>query len=495
MSDTLGNAASRIAAILDTVPTGAFIGGRFRDQPNLVPVTNPATGKELGRVSDAEAAVGREAVEAAAVAAKDWAATPPRERSEVLRRAFELCLEHAEELATLMSLEMGKTLVEARGEVAYGAEFFRWFSEEAVRAPGLLRPAPAVAGDTIGVLSRPVGICYLITPWNFPLSMATRKIAPALAAGCTVVLKPATATPLTALYLMELLRQAGVPDGVVNAVVSTDSKGLTSTILADHRVRKLSFTGSTEVGRTLLAQAADRVLRTSMELGGNAPFVVMPSADVPTSVEALMKAKFRNNGEACTAANRILVHASVADEFIEGFTRAASELVIGPGIEESTTLGALIDTDAVERMEHLVAEATERGARCTTGGRRPEGQAAQGAFFEPTVLVEVPNDAEVWTEEIFGPIAPIAVFEDVEAMLTVASDSEFGLVSYLMAQDRGEIAQGISALGSGMIGINTGLVSDPAAPFGGTNQSGIGREGGAQGLAEYLEPVYLRFGA
>ena len=481
---------TRIAQVLERTPTSSFVGGRFLGGTAALEVIDPATGTALTRVVDADAeTVGRSALDAACAAQQEWAATAPRERSEILRRAYELCHERADDLAALMTLEMGKPLAEAYGEVSYGAEFLRWFSEEAVREPGRFRHAPA-ADHAVLTTVRPVGPTLLITPWNFPLSMGTRKIGPALAAGCTVVLKPAQKTPLTSLALMAILAEAGVPDGVVNCVVTSDSKGLSSTLMADPRLRKVSFTGSTAVGRTLIAQSAEHVLRTSMELGGNAPFLVLPSADVETAVEAAMLAKFRNNGEACTAANRFYVHSSVADEFTEHLVERVSQLVLGPGADPATTLGPLIDEAAVDSVQELLADAVERGARVLTGGGRGDGA---GFFHEATVLADVPLDARVQREEIFGPLAPLTVLDDVEEMIAAANDTEFGLMAYVAGEDLSEVTEVTARLESGIVAVNLGVASDPSAPFGGVKESGLGREGSHEGLAEFLETTYVRF--
>ncbi|MBB5832610.1 NAD-dependent succinate-semialdehyde dehydrogenase [Brachybacterium aquaticum] len=488
---------ARIADLLDRVPRSSFVDGGFLGGTPSLPVTDPATGRALVEVVDADAAaVGTKALDAAVAAQDAWARTLPRDRSDILRRAYELCHERADDLALAMTLEMGKPLAEAYGEVTYGAEFLRWFSEQAVRLPGGFRQAPS-ADQAILTVARPVGPVLAITPWNFPLSMGTRKIGPALAAGCAVVLKPASSTPLTSLLLMQVLADAGVPAGVVNCVVTSDSKGLSSTLLADPRLRKVSFTGSTPVGRTLLAQASEHVLRTSMELGGNAPFLVLPSADIDTAVAAAMPAKFRNNGEACTAANRFYVHASVAEQFTKALVEKASALQVGPGIDPSTTLGPLLDEGAVAKVEELVADAVERGARVLTGGRRPSAEelpdgCAEGTYYLPTVLGDVPADARVNREEIFGPVAPVIVLDDVDAMIAAANDTEFGLMSYVTGADLAEVTAAAQRIESGMVAVNLGVASDAAAPFGGIKESGLGREGAAEGLDEYLETTYVR---
>ena len=489
MADRPALTPARVSALLERTPRSSFVGGRFLGGTPSLEVIDPATGAALTQVVDADAAaVGLRALEAAHTAQQGWAATTPRERSEILRRAYELCHERADDLAALMTLEMGKPLAESYGEVTYGAEFLRWFSEEAVRLPGRFRHAPA-ADEAIMTVARPVGPSLLITPWNFPLSMGTRKIAPALAAGCTVVLKPAQKTPLTSLALMAILAEAGVPDGVVNCVVTSDSKGLSSTLMADPRLRKISFTGSTSVGRTLIAQSAEHVLKTSMELGGNAPFLVLPSADVETAVDAAMLAKFRNNGEACTAANRFYVHSAVAEEFTRRLVERTEQLVLGPGAAEGTTLGPLIDEEAVAKVQELADDAIERGARVLTGGGRGDGE---GFFHQATVLAEVPLDARVHREEIFGPLAPLTVLEDIDQMVDAANDTEFGLMAYVAGEDLREVTEATSRLESGIVAVNLGVASDPSAPFGGVKESGLGREGSHDGIAEFLETTYVR---
>ena len=455
-------------------------GGRFD-------VIDPATGGVITTVADGSVDDGTAAVDAAAAAAAGWAATAPRERAEVLRRAFELMTARADELAHLISLENGKALVDARGEVAYAAEFFRWYAEEAVRAAGELSTAPSGA-NRIMVVHQPVGIAVLVTPWNFPAAMATRKIGPALAAGCTVVLKPASDTPLTALLMGRILEDAGVPAGVVNVVPARRSGAVVSAMLHDPRVRKLSFTGSTEVGQILLKEAADQVINCSMELGGNAPFLVFEDADLDAAIDGAMIAKMRNGGEACTAANRFFVHQDVAEEFSQRLADRMSAMRVGPGIAEDTHVGPLVNEDAVSKVDELVRGAVQAGARVVVGGSRPD---RAGFYYDPTVLNDVPPDAAILREEIFGPVAPIVTFDDEAEAIRLANDTEFGLVSYLYT---GDLARGLrvsEALESGMVGLNRGLVSDPAAPFGGTKQSGIGREGGHEGMLDYLESKYI----
>jgi succinate-semialdehyde dehydrogenase/glutarate-semialdehyde dehydrogenase len=455
-------------------------GGRFD-------VQDPATGEIITSVADGTVEDAMAAVDAADRAAESWAATAPRERAEILREAFELMTERSEEIARLISLENGKALADARGEVAYAAEFFRWYSEEAVRGVGAVTTAPSGA-NRIVVLHRPVGICVLVTPWNFPAAMATRKIGPALAAGCTVILKPASDTPLTALAMAEVLADAGVPPGVVNVLPARRSGAVVSAMLHDPRVRKLSFTGSTEVGRVLLREAADQVINTSMELGGNAPFLVFADADLDAAIEGAMVAKMRNAGEACTAANRFYVESSIAGEFGRRLAARMAALTVGPGTEESTQVGPLVNQDAVDKVDALVRGAVEQGAEAVVGGVRPD---RPGYYYDPTVLVDVPADAPILREEIFGPVAPIVTFEDEDEAIRLANATEFGLVAYVYT---GDLARGLRVserFESGMVGLNRGLVSDPAAPFGGVKQSGIGREGGHEGMLDYLETQYV----
>ncbi|GLY00590.1 NAD-dependent succinate-semialdehyde dehydrogenase [Actinoplanes sp. NBRC 101535] len=458
----------------------ATAGGRFD-------VLDPASGEVIASVADGGEADAIAAVDAAAAAGPAWAATPPRVRSEALRKAFELMTARADELARLISLENGKALTDAKGEVAYAAEFFRWFAEEAVRGEGVVATAPSGA-NRILVVRQPVGVCVLVTPWNFPAAMATRKIGPALAAGCTVVLKPASDTPLTALAMAAILAEAGVPEGVVNVLPSRSSGKVVAAMLRDARVRKLSFTGSTEVGRTLLAQAAENVVNTSMELGGNAPFVVFGDADLDAAVEGAMLAKMRNGGEACTAANRFYVESTVAPEFSRRLAQRMSALVVGPGTDEATQVGPLVNEDTVAKVDGLVRSALDAGAEAITGGARPSGP---GFYYPPTVLTGVAADAPILREEIFGPVAPIVTFSGEDEAVRLANDTEFGLVAYVYT---GDLARGLrvsEAIEAGMVGLNRGLVSDPAAPFGGVKQSGIGREGGHEGLLEYLESKYI----
>jgi succinate-semialdehyde dehydrogenase / glutarate-semialdehyde dehydrogenase len=460
------------------VPAAA--GGRFD-------VLDPATGTVIASVADGGVEDAMAAVGAAEEAAASWAATAPRARAEILRAAFELMTAQREELATLIALENGKALVDARAEASYAAEFFRWYAEEAVRIEGQLSLAPS-GSNRIMVIRRPVGICVLVTPWNFPAAMATRKIGPALAAGCTMILKPASDTPLTALAIGRLLAAAGVPPGVVNVLPGRRSGPIVSAMLHDPRVRKLSFTGSTEVGRILLRECADNIVNTSMELGGNAPFVVFADADLDAALDGAMIAKMRNGGEACTAANRFYVEAPVAAEFSRRLADRMAALRVGPGTEESTQVGPLVNGEAVDKVQALVTDAVEAGATVVTGGSRPR---REGCYYEPTVLTGVRPGSAILREEIFGPVAPIVTFTTEDEAVALANDTEYGLVAYVYT---GDLARGLrisERIDSGMVGLNRGLVSDPAAPFGGTKQSGIGREGGHEGVLDYTESLYL----
>ncbi len=476
-----------VEQVINQVPRGQFIGGQWTTSEATFEVINPATGQPLTSVCDATPDDARAALDAACAAADEWAATEPRVRAEILRRAYELIVERTDTFAALMTLEMGKPLAESKGEVTYGAEFFRWFSEEACRAEGRWTTAP-LGGNRLLTMKQPVGPVYAITPWNFPLAMGTRKIGPALAAGCTVVIKPASATPLTMLYLMDVLSAAGVPDGVVNCVVSSRSSDVSEPILADDRLRKITFTGSTEVGRKLLSQASEHVLRTSMELGGNAPFLVLSDADVDAAVKGAMPAKFRNNGEACTAANRFYVHRDVVEEFTSKLVEATEKLVVGAGTEEATTLGPLVNQATRDKVAELVDDAVAKGSTVLTGGHALQ---RVGFFFEPTVLGDVPRDARLLREEIFGPVAPIVVVDSDEEAIELANATEFGLMAYVFSRDIGRGITAVEKLQSGMVALNTGVVSNPAAPFGGVKQSGLGREGSHEGLDEYLETKYV----
>jgi len=472
---------------IDT-PTGLLIGGQWTDgRGGSLPVTDPATEEVIAQVASGTPEDALEAVAAAYAALPGWAARPPRERGECLRRAYELMIARAEPLARLMVAENGKALKDARGEIIYAAEFFRWYAEEAVRNEGSLSVAPSGA-NRIMVQRQPVGVSVLVTPWNFPAAMATRKIGPALAAGCTVVLKPAKETPLSALAIAVLLQEAGVPEGVVNVLPTTKPGPLVAAMLADPRVRKLSFTGSTEVGRGLLHTAADTVTNCSMELGGNAPFLVFEDADIEAAVEGAFLAKMRNGGEACTAANRFYVHDDVAGEFTARLADRLSSLRVGPGLDDGTDLGPLVNSDTRSKVASLVESATSAGGRLVTGGEAPD---RKGYFYLPTVLDNVPRGAGILGEEIFGPVAPVVRFTDQADAIAQANSTEYGLVSYLYSRDLRRALQVAEALEAGMIGINRGVVSDPAAPFGGVKQSGLGREGGHDGLLEFTETKYI----
>jgi succinate-semialdehyde dehydrogenase / glutarate-semialdehyde dehydrogenase len=469
------------------VPTGLLIGGEWAKGSATFPVLDPATEEPLAEVADGTAGDALDAVGAAHAALPAWAATPPRQRAEVLRKAFELMTARSEQFARLMSAENGKSLRDARGEVAYAAEFFRWYAEEAVRIEGIVMRAPSGA-NRIVTLHQPIGVSLLITPWNFPAAMATRKIGPALAAGCSVVLKPAEDTPLTALALAALLGEAGVPDGVIN-VVNTSAPGpVVAAMMNDSRVRKMSFTGSTEVGRILLGQAAHSVMSTSMELGGNAPFIIFEDADVDAAVEGALIAKMRNGGEACTAANRFYVHDAVADKFNETFAARLKGMKLGPGLDESTDIGPLVNEETRSKVVGLVDGALTDGASALLGGRAPD---RKGYFYEPTLLDGVSAEAAILNTEIFGPVAPVVRFTDEADAIRWANATEFGLVAYVYTRDLRRGLRVSEALESGMIGLNRGLVSDPAAPFGGVKQSGLGREGGHEGLLEYTETKYI----
>jgi succinate-semialdehyde dehydrogenase/glutarate-semialdehyde dehydrogenase len=474
--------------LLASVENRLFIGGRWQEAAGgaTFDVRDPATGAVVRSIADATPEDGIRALDAAVAAQESWAATAPRTRSDVLRRAWELVQERKDDLALLMTVEMGKPLAESAGEVTYGGEFLRWFSEEAVRITGRYGLNPEGTGRMI-VSQRPVGPSFFITPWNFPFAMATRKIAPALAAGCTVVVKPAQLTPLTTVFFAQLLEEAGLPAGVVNVVTSSSSSKVAAPIIADPRLRKLSFTGSTEVGRKLIAQAAEGVLRVSMELGGNAPFVVFDDADLDAAVEGAMLAKFRNIGQACTAANRFIVHESVADEFARRVTERVKAMKIGRGTEDGVAIGPLIDEDAIAKAQELVTDAENRGASVTTGGHRVEGS---GTFYEPTVLTGVQPGSAILTEEIFGPVLAIATFASEDDAVRLANATEYGLVSYVYTQDLARGHRMIDRLETGMMGLNAGVVSNAAAPFGGVKQSGVGREGGFEGIHEYLSTKY-----
>ncbi|PFG33520.1 NAD-dependent succinate-semialdehyde dehydrogenase [Sanguibacter antarcticus] len=488
----MDTAAPRSSGLPTHLPAGILVDGAWAPAGGgrTFEVRNPATDEILCEVADGSPSDGLRALTAADGAAAAWRRTPPRVRSDLLRAVFDRLVAHTEDIAAIITAEGGKPLAEARAEVAYGAEFVRWYSEQAVRIPGTVRTSPA--GGTQLVRRRPVGPALLITPWNFPLAMATRKIAPALAAGCSVIIKPARLTPLTTLFVAEIFRDElaarGLPAGAVNVVPTARSGPTTEPIIADARLRKLSFTGSTEVGRGLLRSASHGVLRTSMELGGNAPFLVFADADLDAAVEGAMVAKMRNAGQTCVAANRFLVHESVAEAFAERLTAAFADLVVGDGTHAGVTVGPLIDEGAVESVQGAVQSAVDDGARVRIGGSAPSGP---GSYYAPTVLTDVPRDARVVTDETFGPVAPIVTFESDDDALALANGTEHGLVAYAYTRDLGRALMLSEEIEAGMVGINRGLVSDASAPFGGLKQSGLGREGGEAGLDEYLETVYV----
>jgi len=471
------------------VKTDLLIGGDWRPGAGgkRIDVLDPSTGKVITTVADATVDDGLAAVAAAHEAGTKWAAVPPRQRGEILRRCFTLMTERAELFARLISLENGKAMPDARGEVAYAAEFFRWFSEEAVRLVGEMSVAPGGAYRIL-VEHQPIGVSVLVTPWNFPAAMATRKLAPALAAGCACILKPASETPLTAYAMAALMEEAGVPPGVVNVLTTSRSGPVVSAMLHDPRVRKLSFTGSTQVGRTLLKEAADCVVSCSMELGGNAPFVVFDDADLEKALDGAMVAKMRNGGEACTAANRFLVQRGIADDFAKGLASRMRALAMGPGYDDRSQVGPMINKAAVERLDGWVKEAAAEGAQILTGG---EADLSSGFYYAPTVISGVRETARLLNDEIFGPVAPIAVFETVDEAVAMANRTEYGLIAYVYTEDLKKGLQVSERIEAGMVGLNRGLVSDPAAPFGGVKQSGLGREGGHHGIMEFCEIKYI----
>jgi succinate-semialdehyde dehydrogenase/glutarate-semialdehyde dehydrogenase len=475
--------------VVDNVEKRLLIGGEWRDASGAgtLSVEDPATGEALCEIADATPDDATAALDAAVDAQAAWAASAPNERSEILYRAFELLGERSDDLALLMTLEMGKAVAESKAEIAYAAEFFRWFSGEALRIDGYYKTAGNAASRVL-VMRQPVGPCFFITPWNFPNAMGTRKIGPAIAAGCTMVVKPAQLTPLSMLALAQLLEEAGLPPGVLNVITSSSSSAVAGPVIGDSRLRKLSFTGSTEVGRKLIAQAADGVLRVSMELGGNAPFIVFEDADLDAAVEGAMVAKMRNVGEACTSANRFHVAAPVAGEFATKLAARMGALQVGAGSEEGTDVGPLIDEDQRSKVAELVDDALSKGARALCGGKRVDGP---GYFYEPTVLDGVSPDARVLREEIFGPVAPIATFDSEDDAVAAANDTEYGLVAYLYTSDVKRAFRVCERLETGMIGLNQGMVSNAGAPFGGVKQSGVGREGGNEGINEYLSTKYV----
>ena len=474
--------------VVEAVPKQLYIGGRWVDAGGggTLDVEDPSTGEAIASVADAEPEDALAALAAADAKQAEWGEHPPRERGEILRRAYELMTERADSLALLMTLEMGKPVAESKAEIAYAAEFLRWFAEQAVRIDGRYQVAPTGQGRLL-VMKQPVGPCYLITPWNFPAAMATRKIGPAVAAGCTMILKPASLTPLSALALAQILEEVGLPGGVLNLITSSSSGAVSEPIISDPRLRKLSFTGSTEVGRKLVEQSANQLLRVSMELGGNAPFLIFDDADLDAAIEGAMIAKMRNIGEACTAANRFYVAEPLAEKFGNQLGERMGSLRVGRGSEEGVDVGPLINSDQLQKVEDLVRDALDRGASRVVGGERQDGQ---GYFYPPTVLKDIPDDARLLKEEIFGPVAPIKTFADEEEAIRWANDTEYGLVAYLYTRDLGRAFRVMEGLEYGMIGLNQGMVSNPAAPFGGVKHSGFGREGGYEGIQEYLETKY-----
>jgi len=484
--------ADRERAVLEQVPRDLYIAGEWRAATGggTLPVEDPSTGEPLVEVADGQVKDALAALDAAAGMQAEWALHPPRERGEILRRAYQAIVEQAEDLALLMTLEMGKALAESRAEIAYAAEFFRWFSEEAVRIHGRYMVNTTGKGRIL-TMRQPVGPCVFVTPWNFPTAMGTRKLAPAIAAGCTMIVKPAQQTPLSMLALAKILQEAGLPGGVLNVITARRSGAVIEPLLKDPRTRKLSFTGSTEVGRTLIEQSAQQVLRVSMELGGNAPFLVFEDADLDAAVEGALLAKMRNVGEACTAANRFHVHESLAEEFSRRLAERMGAMRVGRGTEPDVEIGPLIDEAQRGKVTELVADAVACGARVLVGGGPAAGR---GYFFEPTVLADVPEDARLLGEEIFGPVAPVATFSDEQEALAAANRTEYGLVAYVYTRDLARAFRVCEGIETGMIGLNQGVVSNAAAPFGGVKQSGFGREGGFEGIGEYLETKYVALG-
>jgi succinate-semialdehyde dehydrogenase / glutarate-semialdehyde dehydrogenase len=481
--------AAEEARVLALVPKGIYVNGQWRDSSDksVIDVIDPATGKVLAQVANATAADGQDAMTAADEAQAAWAKTSPRFRADILRKAFDKVTEMADDFAILMSLEMGKPVAEAKGEVAYGAEFLRWFSEETTHQAGRFATAPD-GKMRIMVQKRPVGPSLFITPWNFPLAMATRKIAPAIAAGCTMIIKPAALTPMTTLLFAKVLEEAGLPKGVLNVIQTQQAGAVTGPLIKDARLRKLSFTGSTGIGRRLIADSADQVLRVSMELGGNAPIIIFEDADMEKALTGTMLAKLRNMGEACTAANRVLVHESIAEEFSTKLAAKMAALKVARGVEDGTNIGPMIDEKSRESIHELVQDAVDKGAKVLTGGSIPAGE---GYFYPPTVLTSIPKNARILQEEIFGPVAPVVTFKNEAEAIALANDTEFGLVAYAFTKDLNRGLRLAESLEVGMFGLNTGIVSNAAAPFGGVKSSGLGREGGKEGIEEYLSTVYI----
>jgi succinate-semialdehyde dehydrogenase/glutarate-semialdehyde dehydrogenase len=473
--------------VVAAVPRGVWIGGEWRETGATLAVEDPSTGEVLTEVADASAEDALAALDAASAAQEEWAAWAPRERGEILRRSYEELMARQDELALLMTLEMGKPLGESRGEIAYAADFFRWFAEESVRIDGRFATAPNGAGRLL-VMKQPVGPCLLITPWNFPMAMGTRKIGPAVAAGCTIIVKPAQQTPLSMLALAEILERAGLPAGVLNIVTSSSASRVVGPLMNDPRLRKVSFTGSTAIGKLLVQQSAAQLQRVSMELGGNAPFLVFEDADLDAAVDGAMLAKMRNGGEACTAANRFLVHEAVEAEFAKRLAARMGALNVGRGTEPGVDVGPLINRVERDKVAELVSDARDLGASALVGGSSIDGP---GAFYQPTVLSGVPDDARVLTEEIFGPVAPLRTFSSEDAAIAAANATEYGLVAYVYTQDIKRAFRVVERLQTGMVGLNQGIVSNAAAPFGGVKASGIGREGGREGIEEFLDMKYV----
>jgi succinate-semialdehyde dehydrogenase/glutarate-semialdehyde dehydrogenase len=488
-SESSSTLSERERRVVDAVPTGVLVGGSWRDPAGggTFAVEDPSTGQVLAQVADGGADDATAALDTCVKVQDEWAATPPRKRSDILRRAFELMVERADDLALLMTLEMGKPLAESRAEVTYAAEFFRWFSEQAVRIDGRFSRDPAGSGRLI-TMKQPVGPVLLITPWNFPLAMGTRKIGPAVAAGCSMVVKPAQLTPLSMLALADVLREAGLPDGVLNVVPSASASKTVAPLMADPRLRKVSFTGSTEVGQKLVEQSAQSLLRVSMELGGNAPFLVFEDADLDAAVEGAIAAKMRNMGESCVAANRFHVQASVADEFARRLAERMGGMKVGRGTDDGVQVGPLISSDERDKVLALVEDAASSGAKVLTGGSKPDGA---GWFVQPTVLSDVPSEAKLLQQEIFGPVAPVATFDTEDEAIALANGSEFGLVAYVFTESLRRGLRVSERLQTGMVGLNRGMVSNAAAPFGGVKMSGYGREGGVEGIEEYLSVKYV----
>jgi succinate-semialdehyde dehydrogenase/glutarate-semialdehyde dehydrogenase len=480
--------ASQEQQVVEQVPKQLYIAGKWRDgAKGTLAVEDPSTEQELCEVADASADDAKAALDAAVDAGPEFAAMAPRDRGEILRRAFEAIIERKEDLALVMTLEMGKTVAESVAEITYAAEFFRWYAEQAVRVEGRYVTAANGQGRVL-TMKQPVGPCLMITPWNFPLAMGTRKIGPAIAAGCTMVVKPAQQTPLSMLMLGKILEEAGLPGGVLNLITASSSSETTGPLISDPRLRKLSFTGSTEVGRKLMAQASENLLRLSMELGGNAPFLVFEDADIDVAVQGAMIAKMRNIGEACTSANRFHVAGAVAEQFADKLAEKMGAMKLGRGVDEDVDVGPLIDEDQRSKVSELVQDAIGQGARAVVGGQAGDGA---GYFYKPTVLTDVPDDAKLLREEIFGPVAPVKGFDDEDEAIAAANDTEYGLVAYVFTSDLKRALRVCERLETGMIGLNQGMVSNAQAPFGGVKQSGFGREGGPEGIEEYLETKYV----